>query len=50
MRGGAYPMPYQQANPELRKQAMENQAQALQAELDFIKKDIAELETGAETE
>jgi len=50
MRGGAYPMPYQQANPEMRRQALESQAQALQSELDLIKKEIAELETGAQTE
>ena len=50
MRGGPYPMPYQQASPELRRQALESQAQALQSELDLIKKDIAELETGAAPE
>jgi hypothetical protein len=49
MHRGVYGGPYQQADPKLHKQALENQSQALQAELDAIKQQIAELDRGAET-
>lgn len=39
-----YPAPYAKSDPELEKQALKNQAEALQSELDFIKKRLAEVE------
>ena len=39
--------PLQQDNPELEKQALKNQVEALQSELDFIKKRLEEMETGS---
>jgi serine protease inhibitor ecotin len=50
MRGGVYAGPFPQADPGVRKQVLESQAQTLQSELDLIKKQIAELDTGAETQ
>lgn len=35
---------YSQADPEMEKQALRNQAEALQSELDFIKKRLSEVE------
>ena len=56
MRGGEYapgigygPL-YQQPDPELEKQTLQNQAQALQAELDAIQKRLAEVESAPATE
>ncbi|MDI6808076.1 MAG: DUF5320 domain-containing protein [Candidatus Eisenbacteria bacterium] len=40
-----YPMPYQQPDPETEKKVLKNQADALQSELDFIKKCLDEIET-----
>jgi prefoldin subunit 5 len=51
MRFGGYaapyatPMPNQKPDPEMEKQALKNQAEALQSELNFIKKRLAEIET-----
>jgi hypothetical protein len=45
-----YPTPYQKADPEMEKQALKNQAEALQSELDFIKKRLGEIETGTTAE
>ena len=39
--------PLQQDNPEPDKQALKNQVEALQSELDFIKKRLSEMESGA---
>ena len=50
MRYGAYAAPYQKPDPELERQAFENQAEALQSELDFIKKRLAEIESGKSEE
>lgn len=52
MRFGGYaapygsPTPFQKPDPELEKQALKNQAEALQSELDSIKKRLGEMETG----
>lgn len=43
---GGYAVPYQKPDPEMEKQALKNQAEALQSELDFIKKRFDEIETG----
>ena len=40
-----YPAPYQKPDPEMEKQVLKNQAEALQSELDFIKKRLSEIET-----
>jgi hypothetical protein len=51
MRFGGYgapyrdPVPYRKPDPEFEKQTLKSQAEALQAELDFIKKRLAEAET-----
>lgn len=50
MRFGGYVAPYQKPDPELEKQALKNQAEALQSELDLIKKRLDELEAGATAE
>jgi hypothetical protein len=39
--------PYRQVNPETEKQALKQQAEVLQSELDMVKKRISEIETGA---
>ena len=41
-----YPWPTPNLDPETEKQALNNQAEALQSELDFIKKRLSEIETG----
>jgi len=41
-----YPAPYQAPNPEMEKQALKSQAEALQSEMDSIKKRLADIETG----
>jgi len=41
-----YPTPYQTPDPETEKQALTDQADALQSELEFIKKRLSEIETG----
>jgi len=56
MRFGGYaapyghPAPYQKPDPALEKQVLKNQAETLQSELDFIKKRLAEVETGSSME
>ena len=40
-----YPAPYQKPDPEMEKQALKRQADALQSELDFIQKRLSEIET-----
>jgi hypothetical protein len=50
MRSGGYAVPYQKPDPELEKQALKNQAEALQSELDLIKKRLDEIEAGATSE
>ena len=44
-RFGEYATPYRQPDPELEKQALKNQAEALQSELDFVKKRLGETES-----
>ncbi len=41
-----YPAPYQAPNPEMEKQFLKSQADALQAEMDAIRKRLADIETG----
>lgn len=45
-----YGAPYQKPDPDLEKQALKGQAEALQSELEFIKKRLSELESGSEVE
>jgi len=45
-----YPAPYQQADPEMEKQALKSQAEALQAELKFIEKRLAEVDSAKVTD
>ena len=49
-RFGAYPAPNPPIDPETEKQALKSQADALQSELDFIKKRLSEIETGPAAE
>jgi len=44
MRFGASAAPYLKPDPEMEKQALKNQAEALQSELDLIKKRLGEIE------
>jgi hypothetical protein len=44
MRSGAYPAAYQKPDPDMEKQALKSQADALQSELELIKKRISEIE------
>lgn len=44
----AYPGPYTEPDPAIEKQALKNQADALQAQLDLVRKRLSDLETGAE--
>jgi hypothetical protein len=46
MRFGGYPAMFQGPDPEFDKLALQRQAEALQSELDLIKKRLAELEAG----
>jgi len=41
-----HPTPYPKPDPDVEKQALKNQAEFLQSELDFIKKRLAEVEAG----
>ncbi|MBE7558463.1 DUF5320 domain-containing protein [bacterium] len=50
MRRGAYLAPYPFPDPQLEKQALKNQADALQAQLDSIKRRLGELETPSTTD
>ena len=44
------PAPYPPPDPEAEKQALKSQADALQSELDLIKKRLSEIETGTAAE
>ena len=44
MRGSAYGAPYPKASPEVEKQALRNQLDVLQSELEFVKKRLSEVE------
>ena len=46
MRSGGYAASYRKPDPEMEKQALETQAEALQSELDLIRKRLSEIETG----
>jgi len=46
----AYPAPYGEPDPDLQKQSLKSQADALQAQLDLVKKRLSDLETDATTE
>jgi hypothetical protein len=50
MRFGGFGAPQQKPDPESVKQALKNQAEALQSELDLIKKRLEEIEAGASAE
>jgi prefoldin subunit 5 len=50
MRFGGYDVPYPQPDPESEKQALKAQAEALQSELDDIKKRLAEVESEKKTD
>jgi len=45
MRFGGYAAPYTKPDPEMEKQALKDEAAAMQAELEAIKKRLAEIET-----
>jgi hypothetical protein len=47
MRFGGYAAPYWQPDPEWEKQSLKSQAEALQSELDLIRKRLNELENSA---
>jgi len=49
-RFGGYPSPPPQFDPEAERQALKTQADALQSELDFIKKRLSEIETATAAE
>ncbi|OPY07861.1 MAG: hypothetical protein A4E66_01958 [Syntrophus sp. PtaB.Bin001] len=50
MRPGGYAAQYQKPDPELEKQMLKNEAEALRSELDYIKKRLEELESGKSAE
>ncbi|MCX7020043.1 MAG: DUF5320 domain-containing protein [Candidatus Sumerlaeota bacterium] len=56
MRFGRYAAPYgdptsyQKPDPEIEKQALQNQAEALQSDLDLVRKRLSEIEPEATTE
>jgi len=50
MRFGGYAASYQKPDPEMEKQALKSEAEALQTELNFIKKRLGEIEKGSMTE
>jgi hypothetical protein len=50
MRFGGYAAPYQKPDPEMEKQALKSQADALQSELGLIKKRLDEIESGTAAE
>ena len=45
-----YPASYQNPDPELEKRALKSQADALQSEIDIIKKRLSEIEAGTTAE
>ena len=46
----AYAATYQRPEPDVGKQALKNQAEALQSELDFIKERLSDVEAGSAAE
>jgi hypothetical protein len=50
MRFGGYGPPVQKPDPQLEKQALENQAKNLQSELDSVKKRLSEIEPTSDGE
>jgi hypothetical protein len=50
MRFGGYAAPYQKPDPDSEKQALKDQAEELQSELDFIKNRLAKIETATAAE
>lgn len=50
MRFGQYDAPYQDPDPNLEKQTLKSQVNAMQSELDFIKKRLSEIETATAAE
>lgn len=50
MRFGGHTMSYPNLDPEMEKQALQNQANALQQELDFIRKRLVEMESKSAAE
>jgi len=44
MRAGGYAAPYQNPDPDMEKQDLKSHAEALQSELDSIKKRLGEME------
>ena len=50
MRSGDRAAPYQEPGTDMEKQALKNQAEALQSELDLIKERLGEMESVAEPE
>jgi len=44
--GGEYTAPYRNPNPSMERQSLKSQADALQSELNAIKKRLSEIETG----
>jgi hypothetical protein len=50
MRFGGYAAPYQQPDAEWEKQNLKRQAEALQSELDLIRKRLDEIENSASAE
>lgn len=49
-RYGGYAAPYGEPDPLTQKQALKNQAEALQAQLDLVKKRLSDIESGSGTE
>jgi len=45
-----YPAPYQALDPELEKQALKSQSEALQSEMDAVRKRLADMEAGTTRE
>jgi len=45
-----YPGAYSEPTPDIQKQSLKNQADALQSQLDLVKKRLSDLETGAKAE
>ena len=46
MRSGGYAAPYPDPDPSLEKSALKKKAEALQSELDIVRKRLSEIETG----
>jgi len=50
MRFGGFVSPYSKQDPEVEKQALKRQAEALQSELDLIRRRLGEMENGPEAQ